>query len=412
MPSLAQYEAVRGRRSPIRIEDLNQARLPSLYAAKAREADTRSVTIAERGLNLREQEMGLAQDQARTSLLTSGATVGIGGLGALETAYPGSVSGTVSSIGKALGLTSGAQATPATLPVTATPAATATATGAGPAATAPLFGGASSAALPAAESAGLLTAGAPSGVASAIGTQAGATATEAAATGATATGASAGSSLLGALGPAGAGLAGGMLGAQFLGPVLGDSTGARVAGGAIGGAASGALAGSILPGPGTAIGALIGGVLGGGTGALDSVIATAMYGRESPGTILAQLFRRRYVGATTYAGYRRWADPLVVEMLEDATVEAEVRRVLVEPCLRGMLATLLNLPWSVCAWERLYLASWLDFSRTYECHFWNKRRKPYGVRQLLPGRPRGRELGTTRADAAGSEPGRLRPATT
>ena len=113
MPSLSQLYATSGRRSPLRIEDLNRSSLSSLYAGRAQAIENQQLDIAQQGLDVRKQEMGLRQEesalrsreadlaasQTNTALLTQGVGTGIAGAGLLEAAYPGTLRGLGTKVG-------------------------------------------------------------------------------------------------------------------------------------------------------------------------------------------------------------------------------------------------------------------------------------------------------------------------
>lgn len=94
-----------------------------------------------------------------------------------------------------------------------------------------------------------------------------------------------------------------------------------------------------------------------------SVIATATYGLDSPETAMAMAYRRKYVGATTYRGYRRFGDPLVRAMHRYAWLTPFIKTLLIMPCIQAMRAELGQAPWYRSLASRLYLRGWLMVCR-------------------------------------------------
>lgn len=377
MPSLQQIRATGGRGSMVRVEDLNAARLPSLYASRSQAIANQEMDLAQEGLALRQRESEMQNQQGNTALLTQGLGTAVSGAGLLETAYPGSLS----SIGSKFlsGFSSApAAAAPAVAPALATaagPAAGALPGGTGLAAAYPLFGGASEASLGAAAPAALSTTGPSSVAATASGIAAAPAAAEvagatvaptiASTTGATAgaaAGGAGGATFGAALGPAGIGFGLGTLAGKPLGKLFGlKGRVGGAAGGAVSGAIGGAAAGTFLfPGIGTALGAVLGGISGAIGGAV-SMIASVVYGWDHPATQLAEEYRRRYVGQTTYLGYRLFGATMVSHMEAHPILKPLVQDLIVDPCVRGMAARLLGLP-HVALWEQAYLDVWLRSS--------------------------------------------------
>lgn len=344
-----QLSAITGRRSTLRLEDLNRARLPSLYAARDRELAERRIGLDQRALALQERQAGVLQRQQDIGLGIQGFGTVAQGAALTETAFPG----TISSLGRVLGIGGSAAA-----PLAAAPAgAAALAEGAGVAATFPLFGGASTAALPAASgassAAGLSGAAAGSTVASTVGPTTGLSAAAPASSGLLASAAP-------ILGSAGVGALGGFIGGK-IGPHIlpfGGETGEQIESG-LGGAAVGAGAGFLVGGP---VGAVVGGVIGGLTGAL-SVIATAVEGLDAPETQLAMRFRRTHVGQIRYHGYLRWGTPVARFVIRHPRAKPVVRRLLVRPAIRYFTAVLDGQE-AQCPWPtRLWVKAWMGFSQ-------------------------------------------------
>ena len=343
MPPLTQLYAATGRQVPRNDEAVIQASIPNLYASRARQIQAENLALARREQELSERQGAeQAQQMGRATTIQSLALIPPT-LTSIEAIKPGTLAG----LGKLVGI--GGKAS-----------------GAAEAA------GLSGAAAGAAEG----TAGAVSGVSSLSGTLAAAETAGEFATGATGTGAT---GALAAIGPyaatAGAGFVAGKIGGAIAPHLLpfGGKTGERVErdiGGTAAGAGAGALIGSaIIPGPGTAIGAVIGGVA--GLLGAESVIATATCGHDSPEVALAQQYRRRSVGRLTYAGYRRWGDPIARWLTRYPRWKPVIKRMLVRPACRYFTARLAGD--RAPLWLRLYIGGLERLSRHLGC--WQYRRK-------------------------------------
>ena len=339
MPPLTQLYAATGRQTPRDDEAVIQASIPSLYAFRERQIQAENLALARR-----EQE--LAEEQAAENARQVGRATTIQSLSLIPptlTSIEAIKPGTLAGLGKMVGIGGGSSGAAAASGLTTS--ASGVAGGVGTAAAFPAFGGASAAGTAAAEGA------------------------IAASTIPATTGAGAATGTLAALAPyalpAAGGFVAGKIGAAIAPSILplGGKTGERIErdiGGTAAGAGTGALIGSaVFPGIGTGVVALIGGAA--GLLGAESVIATVTCGLDSPEVTLAQQYRRRHVGPTCYAGYRRLGDPIARWLTRYPRWKPVVKRLLVTPACRYFAARLAGE--RAPLWLRLYIGGLERLSR-------------------------------------------------
>lgn len=340
MPPLTQLYAATGRQTPRDDEAVIQASIPSLYAFRERQIQAENLALARREQELAEEQAAEnARQVGRATTIQSLALIP-STLTSIEAIKPGALAG----LGKMVGIGGGSSGAAAASGLTTS--ASGVAGGVGTAAAFPAFGGASAA-----------------GTAAAEGAIAGNTIPATTGVGAAATGTLASVGAYAA--PAAAGFVAGKVGGAIAPSLLpfGGKTGERVErdiGGVAAGAGAGALIGtSVFPGIGTGVGAIIGGAA--GLLGAESVIATATCGRDSPEVALAQQYRRRYVGRLTYAGYRRFGDPMARWLTRHPCWKPVIKRMLVRPACRYFTARLADA--TPPLWLRLYIGGLERLSR-------------------------------------------------